>query len=94
MKVALKLYLPMLAEVVGRSELEVSFDGRTAGDLLRHLIATHGKRAADALFDARGHLDLEVQILRNHKDWITRENLETGLDDGDRITIMVLMGGG
>ncbi|HUT77175.1 MAG TPA: MoaD/ThiS family protein [Polyangia bacterium] len=94
MKVALKLYLPMLADVIGRSELEVTFDGRTAADLLRHLVATHGKRAAGALFDTSGRLDLEVQLLRNRKEWITRENIETELDDGDQITIMVLMGGG
>lgn len=94
MKVTLRLFLPMLADVVGRNELEVDFDGRTAGDLLRHLIATHGRRAADALLDSGGLLDLEVQLLRNRREWITRENLDTELEGGDQITIMVLMGGG
>jgi len=93
-KVALKLYLPMLSEVVGRDELEVTFDGRTAGDLLDHLMRTYGKGARDALLDERGRLDMEVQLLRNRQDWITGESLDTELADGDHVTIMVLMAGG
>lgn len=94
MKIDLKIYLPMLTEVVGRDELEVELDGRTAGDLLDHLTRTYGKGARDALLDERGQLDLEVQLLRNRKDWITRDSLNTELEEGDHVTIMVLMAGG
>ena len=94
MRVELKIYLPMLTEVVGRDELEVELDGRTAGDLLDHPTRTYGKGARDALLDDRGRLDVEVQLLRNRKDWITGENLDTVLADGDHVTIMVLMAGG
>jgi len=93
-KIDLKIYLPMLTEVVGRDELEVELDGRTAGDLLDHLTRTYGKGARDALLDERGQLDLEVQLLRNRKDWITRDSLNTELEEGDHVTIMVLMAGG
>jgi MoaD family protein len=93
-KVELKIYLPMLSEVVGRDELEVEIDGRTAGDLLAYLTRTYGKRARDALLDDRGELDVEVQLLKNRKDWITQQSLDTPLEDGDHVTIMVLMAGG
>jgi molybdopterin converting factor small subunit len=93
-KVQLKIFLPMLSAVTGRDELEVEFDGRTAGDLIRHLIVDYGKRARDALLDEAGKLDMEVQLLKNRKDWITQENLDTALADGDHVTIMVLMAGG
>ena len=94
MKIELKIYLPMLSEVMGRDELEVELDGRTAGDLLDHLTRTYGKGAREALLDDRGQLDVEVQLLRNRKDWITQESLDTRLEDGDHVTIMVLMAGG
>jgi len=94
MKVGLKLFLPMLSEAVGASELELDFDGSTVDDLLRHLIRRYGRRAREALYDKTGTLDLEVQVLVNKKSWVTRENLDTPLCDGDHVTIMVLMAGG
>lgn len=94
MKVGLKLFLPMLSEIVGSDELEVDFAGSTAGDLIQHLTKTYGKRARDALLDDRGALDVEIQLLKNRKDWITQENLDTELADGDHVTVMVLMAGG
>jgi molybdopterin converting factor small subunit len=94
MRIALKIFLPMLSEVTGTSELEVEVDGTTAADLIRHLTATYGQKARDALLDDNGQLDVEVQLLRNRKDWITGENIDTALADGDHVTIMVLMAGG
>lgn len=94
MRVELKIFLPMLSEAIGTDRLEVEFDGATAGDLIRHLTTTYGRRGRDALLDDRGRLDVEVQLLRNRRDWITGENLDTALRDGDHVTIMVLMAGG
>lgn len=94
MKVELKIYLPMLSDVIGRDELALEFEGSTAGDLLRYLTRTYGKGARDALLDAQGKLDMEVQLLKNRKDWITQESLDTQLAEGDHVTIMVLMAGG
>jgi len=93
-KIELKIYLPMLSEVVGRDLLEIEFEGATASDLLGHLTKTYGKGAHNALLDDQGKLDVEVQLLRNRRDWITQENLDTALKDGDHVTIMVLMAGG
>ena len=94
MKIALKIFLPMLAEVIGRDELELDFPGRTVGELLDHLARRHGPRAAKALYDGSGQLDLEVQVLVNRSTWVTRDNLGATLADGDEVRIMVLMGGG
>jgi molybdopterin converting factor small subunit len=94
MKIELKIFLPMLSEVIGTDELAIEFDGRTAADLLGHLTKAYGKKGRDALLDDEGKLDVEVQLLRNRKDWITQENIDTELRDGDHVTIMVLMAGG
>ena len=94
MKLKLKLFLPMLAEAVGRSELELDFRGETVADLIRHLAGRYGRRAAQALYDGEGELDMEIQVLLNGKTWVTRENLDAPLHDGDQVTLMVLMAGG
>jgi MoaD family protein len=93
-KLQLKFFLPMLSEAVGKDEMEFDFDGRTVGDLIAEIARRHGRRAADAIFDKQGELDREVQVLVNQKTWVTRENVDAELADGDRVTIMVLMAGG
>lgn len=94
MRVKLKFFLPMLSEAVGRSELEEEFSGQTVGDLISHLARRYGRKAKEALYDKQGVLDLEVQVLVNKETWVTRENLDTALHDGDQVMIMVLMAGG
>ena len=94
MKISLKILMPMLSDAIGANKLELEFPGETAGEMVTHIATTFGKRAAAALYDKTGVLDLEVQILINHKTWVTRENLDERLKDGDRVQIMVMMGGG
>jgi MoaD family protein len=94
MKVQLRLFLPMLADVLGTKELEVEFPGTTVGDLLDHLMQRHGPRARRALLDEDGELDLVVQVVINQATWVNREQLDTPLSDGDAVTIMVPMAGG
>jgi molybdopterin converting factor small subunit len=94
MKISLKMFLPMLSDAIGANAIELEFPGKTAGELVDHIAKTFGKRAADALYDKTGVLDLEVQLLINRKTWVTRENLDERLEDGDRVQIMVMMGGG
>jgi len=93
-KLQLKFFLPMLSEAVGSDEVELDFEGRTVRDLLAELARRHGRKAADAIYDKAGELDREVQVLVNQKSWVTRENVDAALADGDHVTIMVLMAGG
>jgi len=92
--IRLRLLLPMLSAAVGRKELELALDGRTVGDLVRQLVSRYGQRARDALLDEQGQLDLEVQLLINRTTWINRDQLDTALDDGDEVMILMLMAGG
>ncbi len=94
MKISLKILHPMLSDAIGANKLELEFPGKTAGEMVTHIAKTFGKRAATALYDKTGVLDLEVQVLINHKTWVTRENLDERLEEGDRVQIMVMMGGG
>ena len=94
MRVNLKIFLPTLPEVIGRKELEVVFAGETVSDLIDHLVARYGRKAKQALYDEDGELDPVIQVLLNGEKWITRDQLDTALQDGDNVVLMVMMAGG
>ena len=94
MKVNLKIFLPTLPEAIGRKELEVVFAGETVNDLIDHLVARYGRKAKQALYDETGKLDSVVQVLLNGERWITRDQLDTALQDGDDVVLMLMMAGG
>ncbi len=94
MKVSLKILLPVLPEAIGRKELELEFAGETVNDLIEHLVARYGRKARQALYDKKGELDPVVQVLLNGKEWVTHDRLDTALQDGDHVIIMMMMAGG
>ncbi len=94
MKVHLKIFLPVLPEAIGRRELEVEFVGETVNDLIEHLVARYGRKAKRALYDETGKLDQVVQVLINGEKWVTRDQLDTLLQDGDSVMLAVMMAGG
>ncbi len=94
MKVHLKVILPMLSQAMGRKELDVEFAGETVNDLIEHLAARYGRKARQALYDGEGEFDVMVQVLLNGEQWITRDQLDTPLRDGDGVMLMMMMGGG
>ncbi len=94
MKIKLKIFLPLLPEVIGSKELEVDFAGETVNDLIEHLIAQYGRKAKQALYDSTGKLDPVIQVLLNGKEWVTHDRLDTTLQDGDEVMFMIMMAGG
>jgi len=94
MRVRLKVLLPVLTEAMGRKELEVEFAGETVNDLIEHLVARYGRKARQALYDEKGQLDPLIQVLLNGKEWVTHDRLDTALQDGDNVVLMIMMAGG
>ena len=94
MKVNLKLLVPVLPEAIGRRDLEVEFVGETVNGLIEHLVARYGRKARQALFDEKGELDPVIQVLLNGKEWVTHDRLDTALQDGDNVVLMIMMAGG
>jgi MoaD family protein len=94
MRLNLKILLPVLPEAIGRKELEVQFAGETVNDLIEYLIARYGRKARQALYDERGQLDPVVQVLLNGKEWVTHDRLDTALQDGDNVVLMIMLAGG
>jgi MoaD family protein len=94
MKVHLKIFLPVLPEAIGHKELQVEFAGETVNELIEHLIARYGRKARQALHDSEGQLDPVVQILLNGEQWVTHDRLDTVLQDGDDVMLMMMIAGG
>ena len=94
MRVHLRIFLPVLPEAIGRKELQVEFAGETVNDLIEHLIARYGRKARQALYDSEGQLDPVVQILLNGEQWVTHDRLDTVLQDGDDVMLMLMLAGG
>jgi MoaD family protein len=94
MKVHLRAFLPALPEALGGKELEVEFAGETVSDLIEHLVEQYGRKARQALHERDGQLDPVVQILLNGREWITHDRLDTALQDGDSLILMLMLAGG
>jgi len=95
MKVSLKILgLPTLSKVTGKKELNANFEGKTVNDLIDYLIKRYGRKAAEALLDEEGKLDITIQVLLNGREWITHDHLDTVLKDGDNIALMLMVAGG
>jgi MoaD family protein len=94
MKVKLKIFLPLLPEVIGRKELEIEFAGETINDLVEHLVAQYGWKAKKALYDSTDKLDPVIQVLLNGKERVTHDRLDAALQDGDEVMFMIMMAGG
>jgi MoaD family protein len=95
LKVNLKILgLPTLSKVTGKKELDVNFEGKTVNDLIDYIIKRYGRKAAEALLDEEGKLDITIQVLLNGREWITHDRLDTVLKDGDSIALMLMVAGG
>jgi MoaD family protein len=94
MRVHLRVYLPALPEAMGGKELDVEFAGETVNDLIEHLLARYGRKAKQALYDKTGQLDPVVQILVNGERWVMHDRLDTALQDGDEVLLLLMLAGG
>ncbi len=94
MRVSVKILVPLLAQVLGRRELEVEFAGQTVSDLVGHLVAQYGHKARQALLDETGKLDPVIQVLLNGSEWVAHDRLDTLLRHGDDVVLMLMVAGG
>ena len=88
------LGLPTLSAVIGK-KAELNFNGGTVADLVNQLVGRFGPKAREMLLDGEGHLDLTIQVMVNEEGFLNREDLpKRELKEGDRIRLMLLVGGG
>ena len=88
------LSLPNLVKMVGSKTLTVEFAGQTIRELIFELSTRYGKAIREFLLDEAGQLDMHLTIAVKKKDWIRGDQLDRVLQDGDRVTFMMLAAGG
>lgn len=88
------LSLPLVTRITGSKSVNLDFRGRNIGDLIGEIVKKYGEEVRRFLLDDSGKLDVTLKLLLNKKQWLSREQTDTLLKDGDTVTIMMLVGGG
>ena len=88
------LSMPNVTKLIGSKKINVKLSGRTIEDLIHQIIDKYGEKLGGFLLDKTGKLDLVFQVYLNGKKRIPRDQMDKILADGDKITIMLLVGGG
>ncbi len=88
------LSLPNVVRMVGSKTVTIDFAGQTVEQLISEVARKYGSKVQQFLLDESGRLDMMLKVLRNSDEWIRSEEMQKPLEDGDRITIMLLAAGG
>lgn len=88
------LSMPIITKIIGSKTLSLDFPGHTVEDLINQIVNTYGQRIREFLLDETNKLDRAFMILLNKKEWIRRDQIDKTLNEGDQVTIMMLIGGG
>ncbi|MGD8992676.1 MAG: MoaD/ThiS family protein [Desulfobacterales bacterium] len=88
------LGLPSLSKLIGK-KTEMEMAEGTLADLIALVVDRGGNKARKILLDNNGELDMTIQVMLNDAGFVPPEKLaRQSLKDGDRVKIMLLVGGG
>jgi sulfur carrier protein ThiS len=88
------LGLPTLSKLIGKSTQIEMADG-TVADVISNVVDRIGRPARKILLDQKGRLDLSIQVMVNDEGFLPRDDYEKrNLKDGDKVKLMLLVGGG
>jgi len=89
------LGLTSLSKALGKSILAELTDNSSVSDMIRWLVARHGKKASDSLLDSTGQVDDTIQVIVNDEGFLRRDLWpDRLLKNGDTVKLMLLVGGG
>lgn len=88
------LSLPGVTRIIGKKSIIFELSGCNIRDLIQEISDRYGQEIRQFLLDESGQLDTVFKIQLNKTRWIPRDGLDTQLREGDRVTFMMLVGGG
>lgn len=88
------LSLPIVVKAVGSKTITMDFTGQTVEELIHQVTEKYGGKARQFLLGEDGRLDMMLRVLCNKEEWVQPDRMQRPLEDGDRITIMLLAAGG
>lgn len=81
-------------QAVGQKEIHREFDGDvTVGDVLRGIEDEFPELVGEFLDDA-GDIRPQLSVLKNGREVVHLDGTETGLEDGDRVSVFPPVAGG
>lgn len=88
------LSLPLVTRELGKKKITVPFAGRDVSQLL-HQLAGSVKKFREMVLDGGETLASDVQLYVNGTSRVSGDTMEAvELKDGDKVTFMMLVGGG
>ncbi|MFX0106028.1 MAG: MoaD family protein [Candidatus Hodarchaeota archaeon] len=88
-------FLSLLADVIGKEEVALSFDNTiNVKDILMKLSLMFGKDFEENIFSAEGELSKYIILGLNGKDIRKFDGLNTIIEDGDIISFLPAIAGG
>ncbi len=88
------LGLPTLSKLIGKKAQLEMVDG-TLSDLIVHITEKLSPPARKILLDREGQLDMTIQVMINDEGLLPRDQYsKRALKDGDKVKLMLLVGGG
>jgi hypothetical protein len=88
------LSLPNVVKMVGSKTIAMDYSGQTIEGLIQQVAEKYGRDVKKFLLDETGRLDMIFKVIRNKEEWIRSDQMQRPLQDGDRVTIMMLAAGG
>jgi molybdopterin converting factor small subunit len=88
------LSLPNVAKMVGGKTITMDYSHQNIESLIREVAEKYGKDVKKFLLDDSGRLDMAFRVVRNKEEWLQSDQMQMPLQDGDRITILMLVAGG
>ncbi|MGQ9652695.1 MAG: MoaD/ThiS family protein [Thermodesulfobacteriota bacterium] len=88
--------LPDLRKAVGGRQIQLELPGTqsTLGEVVAQLAARYGEVVRTSMLDSNGMVDLSIQVIRNGTEWLSREEMDRCVKDGDRVTFLLMVAGG
>ena len=88
------LGLPSLSKLIGK-KIEMDMAEGSVADLIARIVDRTGSKGRKILMDNSGKLDMTIQVMVNDEGFVPRDELaQRALKEGDKVKIMLLVGGG
>lgn len=88
------LGLPLVSDIIGAKKVKLNFSGETVKDAIDELIRCHGEKVRDTFYSTDGRFDPMIQIALNGKSFISADQFDTALKEGDNLSFVLLLAGG
>jgi molybdopterin converting factor small subunit len=86
--------LPIVVKMIGSKTITMDYSGQTVQELVHQVADKYGKDVARFLLDEKGQMDMTLKVVCNKEEWLKPDQMQRPLEDGDRVTIMMLVAGG